>query len=150
MNGQRYARRLQRAAARLARVDVRFVGYASTQPAPGQASKWELLAAADVFVSTSGYEAYGLGLAQALASGTPVLASAHAGARAILGDDPGLGRVVEPAPRALARGLAEFLARAARRGAWRRPSGAGVIPSRPASRRSWPASTSSCSRRRPC
>ena len=78
MGGARYARRLERRAARL-RVPVHFLGYV------GDERKWSLFAAADLFLSTSAYEAYGLTIAQALASGTPVIATDHEGAQAILG-----------------------------------------------------------------
>lgn len=81
MGGNSYFRSLKQAAARLDRIAVHFVGYVAGQ------QKWRLCAAADAFASPSYYEAYGLTIAQALASGTPVIAAPHAGARAII-DEP--------------------------------------------------------------
>jgi len=101
MGGHAYAARLRRRAERLQHVQVVFPGYV---PAP---RKWSLFAAADLFCSTSAYEAYGLTIAQALASGTPALATDHQGARAIL--DPRLGWIVAPTPGALARAIGEAL-----------------------------------------
>lgn len=99
MGGAAYARRLAGRAARLRRVAVALPGYV------GGDARWDLLAAADLFASTSRYEAFGLSIAQALASGAPVLAAGHEGARAILG--PGLGRVLPARPSAWARALEE-------------------------------------------
>lgn len=101
MGGLAYERRVRAESARLARVPVTFAGYVSGDP------KWNLFAAADLFCSTSSYEAYGLTIAQALASGTPVLATDHEGARAIL-DEGGAaeaGSVVGAHPRDVARGI---------------------------------------------
>jgi len=86
MGGDRYYAKLEQTAAELRRVEVRFVGYV------GGESKWRLFAAADLFCSPSHYEAYGLTIAQALASGTPVLATAHQGARVIV--EPEFGWIV--------------------------------------------------------
>ena len=83
MGGGAYMRRLRALAGALRAVPVHFPGYAS---AP---LKWELLAAADLFASPSFYEAYGLTIAQALGSGTPVLAADHEGAQATIGADRG-------------------------------------------------------------
>lgn len=94
MGGRRYERQLHAQAARLRRVLVRFPGYLPPE------RKWNLLAAADLFCSPSTYEAYGLGIAQALASGTPVLATDHQGARATVTTETGW--IVPPTPAALA------------------------------------------------
>ena len=100
MGGDAYARKIERRARSARRVAVTFAGYVAG------GAKWDLLAASDLFLSTSSYEAYGLGIAQALASGTPVVATAHEGARAILCDHDG-GWIVEPDPGALAGAIAE-------------------------------------------
>lgn len=115
MGGAAYARALERRARALRLVAVRFVGYV------GGDAKWDLLSAADLFLSTSSYEAYGLGIAQALASGTPVVATEHEGARAILtGLDA--GRIVPARAPALAaeirRAGAQAESRRARAVAW--------------------------------
>jgi len=102
MNGHAYARRIERRARRLAHASAHFVGYVSG------ASKPDLLSAADLFVSTSSYEAYGLGIAQALAAGTPVVATDHDGARAILANTE-CGRVCPPSLGALARAFDDVL-----------------------------------------
>ena len=101
MGGGAYFERLRRQARRLRFVPVRFPGYVS---AP---LKWDLLAAADLLCSPSLYEAYGLTIAQALASGTPVLAADHEGAQAI----------ITPATGWIARGRATDFAAAIRRAA---------------------------------
>lgn len=104
MGGQAYLRQLRRRAARLHEIPVHFIGYA---PPP---LKWELLAAADLFVSPSLYEAYGLTIAQALGSGTPVLAANHEGARAAL--SPETGWVVRGHPSHLSGAIRRALAAA--------------------------------------
>ncbi len=76
MGGASYGRKLGKAAAALRRTNVLCPGYIAGD------QKWRLLAAADAFLSPSYYEAYGLTIAQALASGTPVIAAPHAGAHA--------------------------------------------------------------------
>jgi len=65
MGGDRYDEQLRRQAAQLDRVQVRFSGYVAGE------AKWALFAAADLFCSPPHYEAYGLTIAQALASGAP-------------------------------------------------------------------------------
>jgi len=99
MGGRAYEKRLRAESARLERVPVRFVGYLAGD------DKWDLIAAADLFSSTSSYEAYGLTIAQALASGTPALATDHQGSRAILGGTTELGWIVPPTARALASAI---------------------------------------------
>lgn len=101
MGGGAYFERLRRRARRLRYVPVRFPGYVS---AP---LKWDLLAAADLLCSPSLYEAYGLTIAQALASGTPVLAADHEGAQATITPETGW----------IARGRAADFAAAIRRAA---------------------------------
>ena len=83
MGGASYLERLKREAASLIRVQPTFTGYLSGS------RKWDLLAAADLFASPSSYEAYGLSIAQALASGAPTLAAPHAGANAIITQSTG-------------------------------------------------------------
>ena len=97
MGGEACARELERRARRLELVDVHFLGYVVGE------RKWDLLAASDLFLSTSSYEAYGLGIAQALASGTPAVATAHAGAEAIFAGSDGAapGWIVRPSARSL-------------------------------------------------
>lgn len=99
MGGEAYVARVQARARRLRRVSVRFPGYV------GGEAKWELLAAADLFCSVSHYEAYGLTIAQALASGTPVVATGHQGARATVGAAADVGWVVEEEPEAIAAAI---------------------------------------------
>lgn len=101
MGGAACFERLRRRARRLRYIPVRFPGYVS---AP---LKWDLLAVADLLCSPSLYEAYGLTIAQALASGTPVLAADHDGAQATI--TPGTGWI--------ARGRATDFAAAIRRAA---------------------------------
>ena len=83
MGGASYLEQLKREAASLTRVQPIFTGYLSGD------RKWDLLAAADLFASPSSYEAYGLSIAQALASGAPTLAAPHAGANAIITQSTG-------------------------------------------------------------
>ena len=101
MGGTSYHRRLQRAAAGLSRVAVHFPGYVSGD------LKWRLFAAADAFCSPSYYEAYGLTIAQSLASGTPVLAAPHGGARATLESERGW--IAEATPQAFAAAIRRIL-----------------------------------------
>ena len=101
MGGVSYERRLRREASKLRRAEVHFPGYI------GGERKWRLFAAADAFCSPSYYEAYGLTIAQALASGVPVIAAPHAGARATVDDRHGW--IVEPTPRAFAAAIRRAL-----------------------------------------
>ena len=102
MGGDRYYEALRRRAAGLQHIQVRFPGYVAGE------AKWALFAAADLFCSPSHYEAYGLTIAQALASGTPVLAAPHQGAQATIDDDRGW--LVEPEPAAFARAISHAVA----------------------------------------
>lgn len=97
MGGESYLRKLQRQAAALTRAEIHFTGYVSGD------AKWRLFAAADTFLSPSYYEAYGLTIAQALGSGTPVIAAPHAGARATVDDRHGW--IADPTPRAFAAAI---------------------------------------------
>ena len=101
MGGESYARKLQRAASTLEHAEVHFAGYVSGE------QKWNLLAAADTFCSPSFYEAYGLTIAQALASGVPVIAAPHAGARATV--DERHGWIADPTPKAFAAAIRRAL-----------------------------------------
>ncbi len=101
MGGDSYNRRLRAAAARLRRANVLFPGYL------GGDQKWRLLAAADAFLSPSYYEAYGLTIAQALASGTPVIAAPHAGAQETV--EPAHGWIADASPPAFAAAMRRAL-----------------------------------------
>lgn len=107
MGGDAHFARLRRQARRLRYIPVHFPGYVSG------ALKWDLLAAADLLCSPSAYEAYGLTIAQALGSGTPVLAADHEGAQATITPQAGW----------IARGGAAAFAAAIRRAAAARETG---------------------------
>ncbi len=74
MGGAAYLRKLRRQAARLP-FPVEFPGYLTGE------RKRALLERADLFLSTSHYEAYGLTIEEALAAGVPVISLDHHGAR---------------------------------------------------------------------
>lgn len=101
MGGESYHRKLQQEATTFRRAEVHFPGYV------GADLKWRLFAAADVFLSPSYYEAYGLTIAQALASGVPVIAAPHAGARGTIDDRHGW--IAEPTPQAFAAAIRRAL-----------------------------------------
>ena len=101
MGGVAYDQRLRRAAEPLTRAEVHFPGYVSGD------LKSRLFAAADAFLSPSYYEAYGLTIAQALASGVPVIAAPHAGARATL--DGRQGWIAQPTPSAFGAAIRRAL-----------------------------------------
>ena len=101
MGAQSYRRKLRRITESLDRAEVHFPGYI------GGERKWRLFAAADAFCSPSYYEAYGLTIAQALASGTPVVAAPHPGARATVDDRHGW--IAEPTPQAFAAAIRRAL-----------------------------------------
>lgn len=101
MRGRRTLRRLRLRAARLRETTVHFPGHVS---GPTKAALFEL---ADLFVSPSVHESYGLTLAEAIRAGLPVLAGDHYGARELV--EPSFGEVAAPAEFAAA--LARLLAR---------------------------------------
>ncbi|MXX47766.1 MAG: glycosyltransferase family 4 protein [Chloroflexi bacterium] len=101
MGGAAYERKLRQAASRLRRAEVHFPGYVTSE------QRWRLFAAADAFLSPSYYEAYGLTIAQALASGAPVIAAPHAGAHATVDDRHGW--IAEPTPRDFAAAIRRAL-----------------------------------------
>jgi glycosyltransferase involved in cell wall biosynthesis len=105
MMGKAYLERVRRAAARL-RLRVFFPGYLSAADKPAY------FALAQLFVSPSVHESYGLNVVEAMRAGLPVLASDHYGVRDILRDEYGV-RVPYPsaaeAPKALADALERLL-----------------------------------------
>ena len=101
MGARSYELKLRRGAESLKRAEVHFAGYI------GGEAKWRLFAAADAFLSPSYYEAYGLTIAQALASGLPVIAAPHAGAHATV--DERHGWIAEPTPRGFAAAIRRAL-----------------------------------------
>lgn len=109
MGGVAYARAVRRAAARLTRARVFFPGYLDGE------RKRAFLRAADLFVSPSRHESYGLTIAEALREGVPVLACGHYGVEELLAESYGRClREDEPAEEGLARGLRELLSDPAR------------------------------------
>lgn len=78
MKGQSYYARVRRAARRLKRARVFFPGYLSPK------EKQMYFRLADVFVSPSVHESYGLSIVEALQAGLPVVASDHSGVEEIL------------------------------------------------------------------
>jgi glycosyltransferase involved in cell wall biosynthesis len=79
---------------------VRFLGTLSRQEIRRE------LAAAAVFVSSSHYESFGVAMAEALCSGTPVVATRTGGAEYVLGSG---GTLVEHLPDAIAAGIIDVL-----------------------------------------
>ncbi|MEN3010552.1 MAG: glycosyltransferase family 4 protein [Candidatus Bipolaricaulaceae bacterium] len=102
MHGARYLRTLRRLAARLRRTQVVFPGHV------GGAMKHAFFRLADLYVFPSRHESYGLTLMEAMAAGLPVLTTRHRSAQDLV--RPEFGRVVDPHPAALYRGLTELLA----------------------------------------
>jgi glycosyltransferase involved in cell wall biosynthesis len=106
MRGEAYARRVRRAAAKLERFRVFFPGYLSAF------DKQVYFRLAELFVSPSLHESYGLTLVEAMRAGLPLLASDHYGVDETL--DPSYGvkvpyrRASERAAR-LEEGLAGLL-----------------------------------------
>ncbi|MBI4376609.1 MAG: glycosyltransferase family 4 protein [Elusimicrobia bacterium] len=86
MQGRSYFKKVRRASARLRRPRVFFPGYLDDE------RKKPFFAAADLFVSPSIHESYGLNIAEALQASVPVLAMDHYGVRELL--RPEYGRVV--------------------------------------------------------
>jgi glycosyltransferase involved in cell wall biosynthesis len=110
MRGASYARKVRALAGRLRRVRVFFPGYL------GPARKKAYLRLADLFISPSIHESYGLSVVEAMKAGLPVLASDHYGVKEEL--DASYGLVVPCGAgrpeRAFARALAGLLADPAR------------------------------------
>jgi glycosyltransferase involved in cell wall biosynthesis len=96
MQGESYMRRLRRLAAGL-RTPVIFAGHL------GGAAKRAALELADVFVSPSRHESYGLTTMEAFAAGTPAVATRTYGAEATV--DPSCGRLVDGSALELPRRL---------------------------------------------
>jgi glycosyltransferase involved in cell wall biosynthesis len=110
MRGRAYERKLRRLAGRLDGVRVVFAGHVTG------ATKQALLERADLFVSASRHESYGLTIAEAQAAGCRVLSHPHYGAR---------GEVVDCADRwALAAALSRLIAAGRTRKAAPAPPGA--------------------------
>lgn len=84
MMGRSYMKKVKAAAKRLTSAKVAFAGYVPTDAKP------EHFALADLFVSPSVHESYGLTIVEALRAGLPVLATDHYGVRDILKDDYGM------------------------------------------------------------
>ncbi|MDE2489805.1 MAG: glycosyltransferase family 4 protein [Elusimicrobia bacterium] len=102
MMGQAYLKKVRAAAARLKKVKVVFPGYLDGE------SKRVYLSLADLFVSPSVHESYGLNVVEAMHAGLPVLASDHYGVRDML--PPDAGRLVHyPSPKKAPGLLAEAL-----------------------------------------
>jgi glycosyltransferase involved in cell wall biosynthesis len=105
MKGAAYFRRVRAAAAALRRVRVFFPGYLD---ASAKKAHFRL---AQLFVSPSVHESYGLNLVEAMQAGLAVLASDHYGVREILDESCGLVvpyPSVAVAPRLLADALESF------------------------------------------
>ena len=109
MSGTSYARRLRRLASRFGRFRIFFPGYVSA------GEKHAFLSLADLFLSPSVHDSYGLTVVEALRAGVPVLASDHHGVREIFAApqacDPerGFGRTVSYASGDSAGRLADAL-----------------------------------------
>ncbi len=106
MMGQAYHKKVKAAAARLKQVKVVFPGYLDAE------GKRVHLSLADLFVSPSVHESYGLNVVEAMHAGLPVLASDHYGVRDTL--PPEAGRLVhypspKKAPPLLAAALLEMI-----------------------------------------
>lgn len=86
MRGEAYGRRVRRAAEKFKRFRIFFPGYLSGL------HKQAYLKLADLFISPSVHESYGLTLVEAMQAGLPVLASDHYGVEEIL--DPAYSRTV--------------------------------------------------------
>ncbi|HUJ70970.1 MAG TPA: glycosyltransferase family 4 protein, partial [Verrucomicrobiae bacterium] len=96
MNGRKYEKRLRRVAAKVTNVPIEFTGHVVAD------QKAALLQRADIFVSPSKHESYGLTIAEALSAGCRVVSHRHYGAE---------GAVVDCSdPRALARVLSGMIA----------------------------------------
>ena len=105
MMGQAYHRRVRAAAEKLRRVRCFFPGYLSADHKP------DFLALAQLFVSPSVHESYGLNVVEALRAGLPVLASDHYGVKDMLKDEYGVRvpyKSLTQAPTALADALEDL------------------------------------------
>jgi glycosyltransferase involved in cell wall biosynthesis len=78
MGGRREEARLKRLASTLKRTKVFFPGHA------GDADKRAFFAAADLLISASLHESYGLAAAEALSAGVPIVAAANLGMKEVL------------------------------------------------------------------
>jgi glycosyltransferase involved in cell wall biosynthesis len=97
MKGRAYERKLRRLAEKVSTSRVEFTGHVVG------AEKAALLRRADIFVSPSRHESYGLTIAEALAAGCPVISHSHYGA---------VGEVVDCAnTKALGRALSALIAK---------------------------------------
>ena len=133
MRGASYAAKIRSLASRLRRARVVFPGYLAAE------RKRAHFRLADLFVSASIHESYGLTVVEAMQAGLPVLASDHYGVREALDDS--YGRVVRYDGRrpeqALAGALSELLAdpvRLKRMGGRAREAAAGMDFARSAER----------------
>lgn len=107
MRGVPYMRKVKAAAAALRRVKVHFTGYLAP---PEKAMHFRL---AQLFISPSIHESYGLNIVEAMHAGLGILASDHYGVRDTV--DPSFGVTVHypspaKAPPLLARALKDLLA----------------------------------------
>jgi glycosyltransferase involved in cell wall biosynthesis len=97
MNGRKYEKMLRRLATKVTNVPIEFTGHVVGE------RKAALLQRADIFVSPSKHESYGLTIAEALAAGCRVISHHHYGAE---------GDVVDCSdPKALARVLSTMITR---------------------------------------
>jgi glycosyltransferase involved in cell wall biosynthesis len=87
MGGKRYEKMLRKRAARLRNVRVEFVGHVTAQ------RKRELLAGADLFVSPSRHESYGLTIVEAMRAGCAILSANHGSASEIVREN--FGEIVD-------------------------------------------------------
>lgn len=87
MQGRSYFEKVKRAASRLKKTQVVFPGYLSAQ------KKRVYYRLADLFVSPSVHDSYGLNIVEAMSAGLPILASDHYGVRDIL--KPAFGLAVQ-------------------------------------------------------
>jgi glycosyltransferase involved in cell wall biosynthesis len=101
MQGEIYYRRVRTIADKLKKIHVFFPGHLSAF------EKQAYFKLANLFVSPSVHESYGLTLVEAMQAGLPILASDHYGAKEIL--KPEFGRMVSYKGVARARSLAQAL-----------------------------------------
>lgn len=107
MMGQAYMRKVRRAAEALKRARVFFPGYLSAREKPGY------FRLAELFVSPSIHESYGLNVVEAMRAGLPILASDHYGVRDVLRPEYGAAvsyQDLSAAPDALGAALGDLLA----------------------------------------